>query len=141
MFKPGRAPRLALPLPSAAAGQLRTASRKHSPWPEPQGQPESPRLRTWVSPVSRIANFLIVPNFGDHEHVFMPPRRWLAAQKAAFFSLTPEEQQLAGVDTATSDSYGLTTQLGGRHTTRAPWHPILNPALRGLRWHSTVCDD
>ncbi|RPD62371.1 hypothetical protein L227DRAFT_34317 [Lentinus tigrinus ALCF2SS1-6] len=92
----------------------RHASRKSNPWPEPQGTAEAPKARTWIYPVSRIANFTIVPtailyavffaDFGDHEHVFMPPRRWLDAQKASFFSLTPEEQRLAGVDTATSDT-------------------------------------
>ncbi|RDX42477.1 hypothetical protein OH76DRAFT_1362721 [Lentinus brumalis] len=93
---------------------VRHASKKANPWPEPQGSAEAPKVRTWVYPVSRIANFTIVPtailyavffaDFGDHEHVFMPPRRWLAAQKAAFFDLTPEEKRLAGVDTATSDT-------------------------------------
>ncbi|KAI0712158.1 hypothetical protein C8Q76DRAFT_676510 [Earliella scabrosa] len=100
--------------PSTRTPATRTASRKSNPWPEPKGAAETPSVRTWVYPVSRIANFLIVPtailyavffaDFGDHEHVFMPPRRWLAAQKAAFFSLTPEEQKLAGVDTPTSET-------------------------------------
>ncbi|KAI0770291.1 hypothetical protein C8Q74DRAFT_1274554, partial [Fomes fomentarius] len=102
---------LSSPRPPLSA---RSVSRKSSAWPEPQGAPETPKIRSWVYPVSRIANFLIVPtailyavffaDFGDHEHVFMPPRRWLAAQKAAFFSLSPEEQKLVGVDTATSET-------------------------------------
>ncbi|KAI0720445.1 hypothetical protein C8T65DRAFT_791380 [Cerioporus squamosus] len=98
---------------SKQAPGVRHASKRANPWPEPQGSAEPPKVRTWVYPVSRIANFTIVPtailyavffaDFGDHEHVFMPPRRWLEAQKFAFFSLSPEEQRLAGVDTATSD--------------------------------------
>ncbi|KAI0648018.1 hypothetical protein C8Q79DRAFT_545443 [Trametes meyenii] len=88
---------------------VRRASRRASPWPEPQGgtTDEKPTWRKWLSPVSRISNFVIVPtvilyavfvaDFGDHEHVFQPPRRWLEAQRAAFFSLSPEEEQLAGV--------------------------------------------
>ena len=126
----------------------RHASRKSNPWPEPQGSTEAPKASTWVYPVSRIANFTIVPSehlfaaarysyltraqrpscmlcslltsaimsmsscrsvsslFHKATNVLTPaaqPRRWLAAQKASFFSLTPEEKRLAGVDTATSD--------------------------------------
>ncbi|KAI1789626.1 hypothetical protein LXA43DRAFT_892601 [Ganoderma leucocontextum] len=102
------------PWPRKLRPWARSASRKSSPWPEIQGATgEQPKVRTWVAPVSRIANFLIVPtailyavfyaDFGDHEHVFSPPRRWLEAQKAAFFSLSPEEQKLAGADTAKSE--------------------------------------
>ncbi|KAM5535024.1 hypothetical protein V8D89_011252, partial [Ganoderma adspersum] len=108
----------ALLRPSPLARQLRpwarSASRKPSPWPEIQGTAGGqPKVRTWVAPASRIANFLIVPtailyavffaDFGDHEHVFSPPRRWLESQKSAFFSLSPEEQKLAGVDAAKSE--------------------------------------
>ncbi|KAH9969549.1 hypothetical protein BC827DRAFT_1262776 [Russula dissimulans] len=33
-------------------------------------------------------------DFGDREHVFMPPRRWLQRQREAFFTITPEERKL-----------------------------------------------
>ncbi|PIL22527.1 hypothetical protein GSI_15216 [Ganoderma sinense ZZ0214-1] len=102
-------------LPRQLRPWARGASRRPSPWPEIQGPPgDQPKLRTWVAPASRIANFLIVPtailyavffaDFGDHEHVFSPPRRWLESQKSAFFSLSPEEQKLVGVDAAKSES-------------------------------------
>ncbi|TBU28615.1 hypothetical protein BD311DRAFT_722161 [Dichomitus squalens] len=105
-----RVPRRSYPSSSPPYTWARSASRKSNPWPEPKGRVgEQPRVRAWVAPVSRIANFLIVPtailyavffaDFGDHEHVFSPPRRWLEAQKAAFFSLSPEEQKLVGADT------------------------------------------
>ncbi|KAI0670751.1 hypothetical protein C8Q78DRAFT_974033 [Trametes maxima] len=95
-------------LPAPRLALVRRASRRASPWPEPQGsQDKQPKLRKWLSPVSRISNFVIVPtvilyavfvaDFGDHEHVFQPPRRWLEAQTAAFFSLSPEEEKLAGL--------------------------------------------
>ncbi|KAI5123176.1 hypothetical protein M0805_000876 [Coniferiporia weirii] len=34
-------------------------------------------------------------DFGEDEHVFMPPRRWLQRQKEAFFTLSPAERRLA----------------------------------------------
>ncbi|KAI0761927.1 hypothetical protein BD413DRAFT_219709 [Trametes elegans] len=109
-----RPPRLALRLPphpraASSAYSLRCASNKTNPWPEPQGDASEPaRPRTWVYRASRIVNFFIIPSvlvyavffaeFGDHEHVFQPPRRWLQAQKASFFALSPEERQLAGAN-------------------------------------------
>ncbi|THV03855.1 hypothetical protein K435DRAFT_851456 [Dendrothele bispora CBS 962.96] len=33
-------------------------------------------------------------DFGPSEHVFSPARRWAARQKAAFFTLSPEERKL-----------------------------------------------
>ncbi|KAI0657409.1 hypothetical protein C8Q70DRAFT_1004565, partial [Cubamyces menziesii] len=92
----------------------RSASSSRNPWPPIHDAPAEKPLRTWVSRASRISNFMIIPavilyavfvaDFGDHEHVFQPPRRWLAAQKAAFFSLSPEEQQLAGTKPDESQS-------------------------------------
>ncbi|THH15854.1 hypothetical protein EW146_g4698 [Bondarzewia mesenterica] len=41
---------------------------------------------------------VFVADFGEKEHVFMPPRRWLERQKAAFFTLTPAEQELTGTE-------------------------------------------
>ncbi|OCH85575.1 hypothetical protein OBBRIDRAFT_706293, partial [Obba rivulosa] len=65
-----------------------------------------PRPR-WFFTASRISTFFIIPasvaymvfvaDFGEREHVFSPARRWLGAQKAAFFSLSPAERELAGV--------------------------------------------
>ena len=41
----------------------RSASRKSNPWPEIQGTAgDQPKVRTWIAPASRIANFLIVPS-------------------------------------------------------------------------------
>ena len=157
--------------PSTRTPAARAASRKSNPWPEPKGAAETPSVRTWVYPVSRIANFLIVPsecrplarrachrlthlvsqllssmlsssptlattNTSSCRYVStlahsarqltpsVKPRRWLAAQKAAFFSLTPEEQKLAGVDTPTSET---PAQGSGTHR----WY-----ALRPTRYSS-----
>ncbi|KAH9891659.1 hypothetical protein C8Q73DRAFT_82072 [Cubamyces lactineus] len=111
-------PRPPLALRSAPCSPLRLPSRSASssrnPWPQIHDAPAEKPLRSWVSRASRISNFMVIPavilyavfvaDFGDHEHVFQPPRRWLAAQKAAFFSLTPEEQQLAGTKSEESQN-------------------------------------
>ncbi|KAI0632135.1 hypothetical protein C8Q77DRAFT_1210456 [Trametes polyzona] len=115
-----RPPPLAFPSPARSSPRLllaRRASKHSNPWPAVEGSSpgsEQPKVRTWVGKASRISNFLIIPtvllyavffaDFGDHEHVFQPPRRWLEAQKASFFSLSPEEQKLAGVNPPTPPS-------------------------------------
>ncbi|KAH9950591.1 hypothetical protein B0H21DRAFT_679394, partial [Amylocystis lapponica] len=62
---------------------------------------------SWVLTASRLSTFVVIPvtlfyavffaDFGDHEHVFMPARRWMDARKASFFSLSPAEREVAGV--------------------------------------------
>ncbi|KAK0188077.1 hypothetical protein F5146DRAFT_1141532 [Armillaria mellea] len=37
---------------------------------------------------------VFIYDFGDREHVFQPPRRWLLKQKESLFTLTPEEEKL-----------------------------------------------
>ncbi|KAI0781977.1 hypothetical protein C8Q75DRAFT_812050 [Abortiporus biennis] len=64
---------------------------------------DKPLLR-WAPAVNKFSNFALIPfalcyavffaDFGDHEHVFSPARRWLDRQKASFFSLSPAEQKL-----------------------------------------------
>jgi len=60
----------------------------------------------WVYTASHILTYSLIPfvglycvfiaDWGSREdHVFMPPRRWIARQKATFFSLSPAEQELA----------------------------------------------
>ncbi|KAK0504117.1 hypothetical protein EDD18DRAFT_487988 [Armillaria luteobubalina] len=58
----------------------------------------------WVYTGTKLLTYLVVPaialygifiyDFGDREHVFQPPRRWLLRQKESFFTLTPEEEKL-----------------------------------------------
>ncbi|TDL18127.1 hypothetical protein BD410DRAFT_843115 [Rickenella mellea] len=58
----------------------------------------------WLFSASALLRVLLVPagliygvfvhDFGEGDHVFMPPRRWWARQKAAFFTLSPEERKL-----------------------------------------------
>ncbi|KZT23465.1 hypothetical protein NEOLEDRAFT_1136526 [Neolentinus lepideus HHB14362 ss-1] len=43
-------------------------------------------------------------DWGEGDHVFMPPRKWLEEQKAAFFNLSPEERQLVEGDAQTEQS-------------------------------------
>ncbi|GBE84958.1 hypothetical protein BKA93DRAFT_332767 [Sparassis latifolia] len=93
----------------------RNASDKPSQsWAE-LNSPVDPRP-SWGSTVMKVANVAIIPmiilyatfvaDFGEREHVFMPARRWLDGQKAAFFSLTPAEREAATVlnDTQQGDS-------------------------------------
>ncbi|KAG7088301.1 hypothetical protein E1B28_012311 [Marasmius oreades] len=67
--------------------------------------PETKDFRpSWVYQTSRLVSYLLIPgtalyfiliyDHGDHEHVFQPIRRWVARQKASFFTLSPEEEKL-----------------------------------------------
>ncbi|KAI0372173.1 hypothetical protein BV20DRAFT_940394 [Pilatotrama ljubarskyi] len=124
MFSRARPPRLSLRSSPTCPSFVRRVSKKSNPWPSAEGaSDEQPKTRTWVTTASRISNFLIIPtvllyavfyaDFGDHEHVFQPPRRWLEAQKASFFSLSPEEQKLAGLEPPSSE---LSDQSSGANT-------------------------
>ncbi|KZT12062.1 uncharacterized protein LAESUDRAFT_641096 [Laetiporus sulphureus 93-53] len=72
-------------------------------------EPDDPRP-PWLFRFSRTANWMLIPtvivysvffgDFGEQEHVFSPPRRWLERQKAAFFSLSDAERKIAGVGEA-----------------------------------------
>ncbi|KAH9922799.1 uncharacterized protein BXZ73DRAFT_104033 [Epithele typhae] len=118
-----RAPR---PAPPRPALQRRWAGRQANPWAHVEtATPEKApfQLRTWVRRVSRIGNFVLVPSiilyavfvhdFGDYEHVFSPPRRWLQSQTAAFYTLSPEEQKLAGLEPASANAAPTTGALQG----------------------------
>ncbi|EIW59509.1 uncharacterized protein TRAVEDRAFT_58310 [Trametes versicolor FP-101664 SS1] len=106
--RPARIPFRLSPLSLPRLLFARHASKNSNPWPDVQGSADDqPKVRTWMGKASRISNFVIIPtvllyavfyaDFGEHEHVFQPPRRWLQTQKASFFSLSPEEQKLAGI--------------------------------------------
>ncbi|KAH9980323.1 hypothetical protein BGW80DRAFT_1274733 [Lactifluus volemus] len=66
--------------------------------------PSGSRPTPWVYSTSVGLRLVLIPSgllyavffadFGDREHVFMPPRRWLQRQRDAFFSITPEERRL-----------------------------------------------
>ncbi|KAJ7505161.1 hypothetical protein B0H11DRAFT_1977124 [Mycena galericulata] len=72
-------------------------------------QPERPKdfRSPWLFKAVGVGNFIIIPvigiyaafywDWGDdgRENVMQPARRWLKAQKDAFFNLSPPEQQLA----------------------------------------------
>ncbi|KAK7690027.1 hypothetical protein QCA50_006671 [Cerrena zonata] len=47
-------------------------------------------------------------DFGDHEHIFSPPRRWLKRQQEAFFSLTPAEKALVEQSAANTEDAAST---------------------------------
>ncbi|KAF9464164.1 hypothetical protein BDZ94DRAFT_1308181 [Collybia nuda] len=62
----------------------------------------------WVYTMSRLLSYTMIPavaayaifvyDFGERDHVFRPARRWVAEQKATFFTLSPAEQQLLNVE-------------------------------------------
>ncbi|KAI0699105.1 hypothetical protein BC835DRAFT_1412758 [Cytidiella melzeri] len=70
--------------------------------------PPADHRRSWFFTVYRITNFAFIPfaavycvffaNFGDHEHVFSPARRWMDRHRREFFSLSSEELELAHAD-------------------------------------------
>ncbi|KDQ62516.1 hypothetical protein JAAARDRAFT_30420 [Jaapia argillacea MUCL 33604] len=49
---------------------------------------------------------IFVHDFGDHEHVFQPARRWVARQKASFFNLSPAERHLVVTEIQQESSSG-----------------------------------
>ncbi|THH07083.1 hypothetical protein EW145_g3632 [Phellinidium pouzarii] len=51
-------------------------------------------LRVTIIPVGLIYA-VFYHDFGEDEHVFMPPRRWLQRQKERFLTLSPAEKHLA----------------------------------------------
>ncbi|KZW00887.1 hypothetical protein EXIGLDRAFT_719969 [Exidia glandulosa HHB12029] len=73
---------------------------------EPASLYPTPRAAKW----GRWGNWIVLPsvalyciffvNFGEHEHVFSTPRRWLDRQKRAFWSLSPAEESLAQTQTS-----------------------------------------
>ncbi|KAI0086531.1 hypothetical protein BDY19DRAFT_349138 [Irpex rosettiformis] len=81
-------------------GKPRLYKELSSPAPPPQDH-----RRAWFFKVYRITNIAIIPfaafycvfvaDFGDHEHVFSPARRWLDHQRREFYSLSSDELELA----------------------------------------------
>ncbi|KAH7106902.1 hypothetical protein BKA62DRAFT_685449 [Auriculariales sp. MPI-PUGE-AT-0066] len=77
---------------------------------EPDSLYPTPRFAKY----SRTAHWIVLPsvlfyclffvNFGDHEHVFSPPRRWMDRQRAKFWSLSPAELSLAQQNSARPDA-------------------------------------
>ncbi|GJE98289.1 hypothetical protein PsYK624_145150 [Phanerochaete sordida] len=111
LTRPPRGALLASPSSSSSAGLRRYAHKPAKPATHaPLGQSDTPEpqehRRAWFWTAQRLSNYLVIPavilygvffaDFGEHEHVFSPPRRWLQQQRDAFFSLTPEERSLAG---------------------------------------------
>ncbi|EPQ54584.1 hypothetical protein GLOTRDRAFT_111327 [Gloeophyllum trabeum ATCC 11539] len=85
------------------------ASRHNGDVPkEPQPLLKAPwwhRAAFWLR-VTLVPGFLVYSVFyadwGEGDHVFRPPRKWLEQQKAAFFNLSPEERKLVETDMAES---------------------------------------
>ncbi|KAF8501037.1 hypothetical protein F5888DRAFT_1801562 [Russula emetica] len=74
----------------------------------------------WVYSTSAGLRLILIPSilfyaifladFGDREHVFMPPRRWFQRQWEAFLTITPEERKL--VEGSMSSQAGDKTPKG-----------------------------
>ncbi|KAF8073621.1 hypothetical protein FPV67DRAFT_756750 [Lyophyllum atratum] len=52
------------------------------------------RVLSWTLIPATAAYGVFVYDFGDHEHVFQPARRWAEQQKAAFLTLSPDEKKI-----------------------------------------------
>ncbi|TFK52462.1 hypothetical protein OE88DRAFT_1657745 [Heliocybe sulcata] len=67
---------------------------------ETQTLPERPMLfmasfwLRWTLIPGALVYMVFWADWGEGDHVFRPPRRWLDQQKAAFFNLSPEERDL-----------------------------------------------
>ncbi|KAF9454795.1 hypothetical protein P691DRAFT_770316 [Macrolepiota fuliginosa MF-IS2] len=83
--------------------------------PEHQAHDEAIDFRPpWVYAASRMMIFTIVPSivvysvffydFGDKDHVFRPARRWALKQKAAFLTLSPDEERMLKADKTKSET-------------------------------------
>ncbi|TFK40660.1 hypothetical protein BDQ12DRAFT_679827 [Crucibulum laeve] len=101
---------------SSFSGRLYATKTHRLPKVEEAGADFRP---PWVYVTSRLLSFTVIPavafyaiffyDFGDHDHVFQPARRWAVAQKAAFFTLSPAEERILKVnepdlDVSTSSS-------------------------------------
>lgn len=81
--------------------------------------PSDPRP-PWVYSTSAGLRLILIPSallyaifladFGDREHVFMPPRRWVQRQREAFLTITPEEREL--VEGSVNSQAGTKTPKG-----------------------------
>ncbi|KAF6757510.1 hypothetical protein DFP72DRAFT_891340 [Ephemerocybe angulata] len=106
-------PRRAL-LHHAARPALRSAPRRNAhtevqkpPGSEKEGGSDDFRP-SWVYSLSRLGSHAIIPavalyavflyDWGDQEHVFMPPRRWLAKVKQSYFKLSSEEERMLNAE-------------------------------------------
>ncbi|TCD62949.1 hypothetical protein EIP91_006212 [Steccherinum ochraceum] len=100
--------------PSSALKNLKDPAPASSPESGSQGNqwkkfediepPPMSKFQRWGLTANRAGSFIIIPaviayavflmDWGEHENVFSPARRWLLRQKAAFWTLTPAEQEL-----------------------------------------------
>ncbi|KAF5360946.1 hypothetical protein D9756_004805 [Leucocoprinus leucothites] len=68
----------------------------------------------WVYVGSRLLTFTIIPgivfysvfiyDFGERDHVFQPVRRWALEQKAAFLTLSPDEERILNANETKSET-------------------------------------
>ncbi|KAF9485844.1 hypothetical protein BDN70DRAFT_927193 [Pholiota conissans] len=96
----------------------RALSRRHlsteappAPRPMPKDETGDDFRPSWVYLGSRLVSWVVIPgtglysiffyDFGDHEHVFQPVRRWGADTVNGFFSLSSSEKRLQLEDAST----------------------------------------
>ncbi|KXN93413.1 hypothetical protein AN958_00337 [Leucoagaricus sp. SymC.cos] len=68
----------------------------------------------WVYVASRLMTFTIIPSiviysvffydFGHRDHVFQPARQWALQQKAAFMTLSPDEERILDANRSKSET-------------------------------------
>jgi len=74
---------------------------------KPPGPNQPNAHRSGITKLSRILQWTLVPSvfgymalfgdFGEHEHIFSPLRRWVWQSKDEFWQLSPEEKRIAGM--------------------------------------------
>ncbi|EKM49508.1 uncharacterized protein PHACADRAFT_80041, partial [Phanerochaete carnosa HHB-10118-sp] len=102
LTRPPRVPSQSLSRAASRRLSHNSSKPRHDP---PQAHEPPDHRRSWFWTAQRLSNFVVIPaailycvffaDYGESEHVFSPPRRWLQHQRDAFFSLTPEERKLA----------------------------------------------
>ncbi|KAJ3568752.1 hypothetical protein NP233_g5508 [Leucocoprinus birnbaumii] len=96
-------------------GSVNIRSQSTNSRPGYQGHDEPADFRPpWVYVTSRLLTFTIIPgiifysvffyDFGDRDHVFQPARRWALEQKAAFLTLSPDEERILNANKTKSET-------------------------------------
>ncbi|EJT98798.1 hypothetical protein DACRYDRAFT_24348 [Dacryopinax primogenitus] len=93
------------------------------------------KMSVWVTvaTIPLILGYTVFyQDFGSGEHIYSAPRRWLKRQQEAFYTLTPEQERLAGV----SRSAELPAQQLVEQAETAPVGSVAEPTVKSRTWSS-----
>ncbi|KAF5382763.1 hypothetical protein D9615_002799 [Tricholomella constricta] len=87
-------------------GALRTISSRVHRLPTTPSEEGEDFRPPWFYTLARVLSWTLIPatvfygvfmyDFGEHEHVFQPARRWAERQKAGFLTLSADEKKIVG---------------------------------------------